>query len=97
MQADCMYNEREIFNIERGEAKCSIENFEFIVQSGSACICKHNTNLKSLTHLIYNLSSLLACKYCTPFVNKTNKKNENKAIPVGKKHLLANTREKLKG
>ena len=66
-----LYNEREIFSTVRGEAKCSIENFEFIVQSVSACICKQITNLKSLTHLIYNLSSLLACKYCTPFVNKT--------------------------
>ncbi len=52
------------------------------MQSPSACICKQNTNLKSVTHLIYNLSSLLACKYCTPFVNKTKqtkiKQNEIK-------------------
>ena len=27
-----LYNECEIFNTARSEAKCSIENFEFIVQ-----------------------------------------------------------------
>ena len=70
-QADCTMNEKFSVLHVRGEAECSIENFEFIVQSVSACICKQITNLKFLTHLIYNLSSLLACKYCTPFVNKT--------------------------
>ena len=38
------HNEREIFNTPRGVAECSIENFEFIVLSASACICKQNTN-----------------------------------------------------
>ena len=38
------HNEREIFNTARGVAECSIENFEFIVRSASACICKQNTN-----------------------------------------------------
>ena len=41
------HNEREIFNTlqyARGVAECSIENFEFIVLSASACICKQNTN-----------------------------------------------------
>ena len=33
-----LYNEREIVNTARSEAKCSIENFEFTVQKGSACI-----------------------------------------------------------
>ena len=50
----------EKFNNERGEAEFIIENFEFIVRLASACIRKQNKNFKSLTLLIYNLSSL-AC------------------------------------
>ena len=48
----------EKFNNERGEAEFIIENFEFIVRLASACIRKQNKNFKSLTLLIYNLSSL---------------------------------------
>ena len=48
----------EKFNNERGEAKFIIENFEFIVRLASARIRKQNKNFKSLTLLIYNLSSL---------------------------------------
>ena len=62
----------EKFNNERGEAEFIIENFEFIIENfefiienfefivrlASACIRKQNKNFKSLTLLIYNLSSL---------------------------------------
>ena len=70
-QAVCTMNEKFSMLNEEKPSACSIANFELIVRSTSACICKQITNLKSLTHLIYNnLSSLLACKYRTAFVNK---------------------------
>jgi hypothetical protein len=42
------------FNTARGEAECSIENFEYIVRSASAYICRQNTNFTvSTPDLIY--------------------------------------------
>ena len=38
-------NEKFCILHEAAEAKCNIQNFEFIVHSASACICKQNTNL----------------------------------------------------
>ena len=72
-RADCTMNEKfSVLNETKPSAVLKISS-SLNSQGSSACICKQNTNLKSLTHLIYNLSSLLACKYCTPFVNKENK------------------------
>ena len=61
-------------------AECSIQNFEFIVHSASACICKQNTNLtvsNTFNIFIYDLSSLvvLASKSCTLSQPKQNKAN----------------------
>ena len=44
-RAECTMNERFCILHEAGGAEFSIENFEFIVHSASACICKQNTNL----------------------------------------------------
>ena len=44
-RAECTMNEKFCILHEAGGAECSIENFEFIVHSASACICKQNTNL----------------------------------------------------
>ena len=63
-----MYNERKILYTARGcQAECSIENFEFIVHSESACICKQNTNL--------TVSNVLASKSYTLTLTKQNKTN----------------------
>ena len=67
-----MYNEQKICILHEAAGA------EFIVQSASACICKQNMNLTvSLTHLIYNLSSLLvlASKSRTLSLTKQNKTN----------------------
>ena len=38
-------NEKFCILHEAAGAECRIQNFEFIVHSASACICKQNTNL----------------------------------------------------
>ena len=38
-------NEKFCILREAAEAEWSMQNFEFIVHSASACICKQNTNL----------------------------------------------------
>ena len=62
---------------EAAGAECSIQNFEFIVHSASACICKQKNELNSLTHLIDNLSSLviLASQSRTLSLTKQNRTN----------------------
>ena len=56
MQADCTMNEKfSILNEAKPNAVLTISSSLIIVQSASACICKQNTNLKSLTNLIYIL------------------------------------------
>ena len=44
-KAECTVNEKFCILHEAAGAECSLENFEFIVHSASACICKQNTNL----------------------------------------------------
>ena len=75
-RAECTMNEIFCILHEAAGAECSIQNFEFIVHSASACICKENTNL-TVTHLIYNLSSLLvlASKSRKLSLTKQNKTN----------------------
>ena len=44
-RAECTMNEKFCMLHAAAEPECSIQNFEFIVDSASACICKQNTNL----------------------------------------------------
>ena len=56
-----MYKERKIFYIAQGrQGRMHYkENFEFIVYSASALFVNKTRTKQSLTHLIYDLSSLL--------------------------------------
>ena len=72
-----VYKYTHELNVQWTKNFCSIQNFEFIVHSASACICKQNTNLTvSNTFNIY-LSSLvvLASRSRTLSLPKQSKTN----------------------